>query len=471
MIPGARPAWVEISAENSHFKAGATTVSLGTHSNMDLGVADVADPNITVSQVVVGSPTNLRVQLTMTPQVLIGPHDLTVTTAGALPGGVNEVLTLQGGLTIQQTLQASLPTGTTLPPQVGQGGLVNALFLNLDYSANPFNVNALSPLSGIASLFGIDAGAAPTPTLTTTTYGSLVLVDALAPVGGLGVALSTQSPINQPIAYVSNPMDPDAPIITLNAPMVLNEGSSLGNQLLAAPTTAIPYPTVLYKYTSPANNYVATLNLSNLGTGLLGGGVGAPPRVLGSQGPASGHFAAGLPIDTSPTIIMAALTARNVALYLPTAGDQYVDLYTENLSGSAQHTYTLLLKSAPGMNQSFKEPATPDSPTNPLASITLNMPYYGTDGAIDFVNDSDYIRIAPAVTGRVYASVTTNTGATLGLGLYAMDCVTTLGAATLRNAQGAVSQEEAVATGNSYCVRVTGPTVTPYQLVITQDLP
>lgn len=456
-IPGARSALIEISGVGTHFKANTTVVTF-------TDAAGVVDMGIT-TRVTVGSTTNLRVQVELSPSAKIGPHDVVVVTPGALTGGAEERLTLQGGLIIQSTLFSELQTGTT-PPTVPQGGLTNVYLRNLDYRDNPFDKDTVRPLAGIANLNGLNLMSPLVPTLDATTFGTMVLVDALPPVGGLAMGLQTTSAIGQTTNFISDPADPKAPQVTARMPLVLNAGSSLGNQKIAAPNT-----TVLYKYTSPADNYVATVQLSMLGSALLGGATAAP-RVLGHLAPTTGRFAEGLPFDTSATV-SGGITARNAALHLPKMGDYYFVLYANDLTGSDLHNYQLLLKSAVGTSVSVKEPATPDTASMPLAAVAPSMAnhYYSTDGMIDVPNDIDYIRIQPAATGRVYVSASTNTGATIGVGLYNMDCTGVLSASTnMRMQQGSSSQEEVMSAGSVYCARVTSPVKTPYTLVITQDL-
>ena len=84
------------------------------------------------------------------------------------------------------------------------------------------------------------------------------LVDALATAGtGLGMTLSTQTPLGTAVQFVSDPKDPNAPQVTATTPVVLNAGATVGNQLIGA-----NYRTVLYKFTAPADNYVTQLTLS-----------------------------------------------------------------------------------------------------------------------------------------------------------------------------------------------------------------
>src|SRR5262245_46113946 len=80
VIPGARPALIEISGVGSHFNTN-TTVSFG-------------DTNVQVVRVDVGSVTNLRVHLSVTPQAPIRAYNVTVTTPGVLTGGATETLVL-----------------------------------------------------------------------------------------------------------------------------------------------------------------------------------------------------------------------------------------------------------------------------------------------------------------------------------------------------------------------------------------
>jgi hypothetical protein len=254
-------------------------------------------------------------------------------------------------------------------------------------------------------------------------------------------------------------------MVSARTPIALNAGAGVTNQAIGAANS-----TALYKYTSPADNYVATLSLSGLGAGLLPV-LAAPPRIIGNLAPTTGRFAEGYPIDSSPTVAGAMLTARNSTLYLPKAGDYYIALYTDNLTGSPAHSYTLTLKAAAATKVSLVEPPTPDSAASPVASISVNTPFYAVDGAIDFVGDVDYVRFQPGSSGRIYAAAATATNSNIAVGLYAMDCITPLGIAASRTAQGASSQEEAVTMGNVYCARVSGPDLTAYQLTISQDLP
>lgn len=452
-IPASRPATLEISGVGSNFKAGFTTVQFNLPGTL------TADPNITVGQIDVGSITNLRVQIFLSPQAAMGTRDVIVTTANVPTTGTNEQLKLQGGLVVQPTLLFELPNGVTTVPTVPQGGLVNIVLRNLDYRDNPFDLTMTRPLSGLALLSG------RTPNLANaTSYGTMAMVDALAPAGGLAAALSSATPLNQMVQYASDPADSKAPQVTARPPVLLNAGAGVTLQKLGTPNT-----TVLYKYTSPADNYVATLNLVIPSGSAL---VLPSPRIVGNQAPATGRFAESYPLDTSTTLSGSLVTARNVALYLPKAGDHYFSLYTDDLSGATDYSYQILLKSAAAGMLNLSE-ATTDTQTSPGYAVTVDKPYYSVQGKIDAANDFDYIRIMPATVGsnRLYVSAATANGADIGVGLFAMDCVTPLGKSTLRIAPGASSQEEAVAVGNFYCAIVSAPKPTAYQLVLTQDLP
>lgn len=452
-VLGVRPVTVVITGVGSHFKAGTTKVDFG-------------DPAIT-SKVTVGSTTNLSVALTLAPNAMIGAHNVTVTTPGAGMAGADEQLTLQGGLTVEASLYSELPAGMTSAPNVPQGGLVTVQLRNLDYRNNPFDPATVRPTGGMQTLLAL--ASPPSPYLNSTTYSNLGLVDALAPAGtGLGMTLSTLTPLGTPVQFVSDPKDPNAPQVTATTPVVLNAGATVGNQMIVANGR-----TVLYKFTAPADNYVTQLTMSVLGSGLLGG-VTAAPRVQGQMAPNSGRFADGLPIDTSATVSGGMLQGRNTLLYMPKIGDYYFAVFTDNLSGSTNHSYSMLAKAALGTSVSIKEPAGGDSPASPVATVTLDKYYYATDGALDTLGDVDYVVFTANKTGRVYATVQNGTGARIGVGIYAVDCKTVVDSLTVSPASpppGAMSQETTVTMGTQYCVRIAGTSTGAYQLQLAQDLP
>ena len=352
-VLGARPVTVTITGVDTHFKAGSTTVDLG-------------DTAIVASNLNVGSPTNLTVTLTMAQTAVIGAHTLTVKTVGGGTAGADEVVTLTNGLTVQASLYSELVAGALTPPSVPQGGLVTVQLRNLDYQQNPFAPATVRPVGGLVALPAL--ASPPTPLLDSTTYGNLGLVDALATAGtGLAVTLSSLTPLGTTVRYVSDPKDPNAPKVVATTPVVLNAGAGVDNQSIGAVKG-----TVLYKFTTPADNYVTQLTMSNLGTGLRGGIVAAP-RVQGYMAPTTGRFAEGLPLDTSVTVVAGALQGRNTVLYMPKAGDYYFVVFTSNLSGSVTHTYTMKAKTLTGTAVSLKEPMAGDTATSrwpPSTSVT-----------------------------------------------------------------------------------------------------
>ena len=447
-VLGARSAVLTISGVGSHFKTGTTV--------------DFGDTAIKVTKVDVGSLTNLRVAVDVGPTALIGPHNVVVTTAGAGVAGADEKLTLQSGLTVQASLLGELPAGVPAALSVQQGGITQLAVRNLDYRDNPFDLTQTKPVIGITPMMGLLMPLPPY--LNSTTYSGFGVVDALATAAtGLQVAVQTTTPLGDNVLFISDPKDAKAPQVTARMPVALAAGTGV-NSVLANPQT-----TLLYKFTTPADNYVTQLNLSTLGTGLKGG-IMAAPRVLVQVAPTTGRFAEGLPFDTSATVVGAALQGRNALIYMPKAGDYYFAMYTSDLNGSVDHSLTLKATTVAGTNQTLKE-MMPDSVGFPLATLgILDKTYYATDGAIDTAGESDYIRFT-AKSPRVYVSATTSTGAPLAVGIYAMDCTTVVDGATPRIGQSAASQEAAVTMGTTYCARITGTQVTPYQLAISHDIP
>jgi hypothetical protein len=249
-----------------------------------------------------------------------------------------------------------------------------------------------------------------------------------------------------------------------NTPAVLNAGQPVGSQKIASPVS-----TVLYKFTTPADNYVTQLSLTMLGTGLVPPAATAP-RVIGNLAPTTGRFADGLPLDTALNISGGMVVGRDTMLYMPKMGDYYFVLYTEDLSGSASHTYTIVARTALGTALSLKEPAAGDSAALPVATVTLDKNYYAVDGAVDTVGDIDYIKFTANVDGRVYATVQSSSNVKLSVGVYDMNCATIPANPNPTQAVGSATQEYVVSKGAQYCVRVTGAAATPYQLQLAQDL-
>lgn len=449
-LPGARTAILTVSGFGTHWKTG-TTVDLG-------------DPGIKVTKVDIGSATNLRATLDVTTAALIGGHNVTVTTPGAGTGGTDEKVVLQSGVSIDATLYSELPSGSAAAPTVPQGGLVQTQLRNLDYRQNPFDPSYVQPLLGVSPIYGL---AMPAPPLQdATTYGNLLLVDALAPAGGLQMLVASRTPLGQTVQYISDAKDTLAPQVQARMPIAINFGMGIDNNSIPGNKQ-----NSLYKMTTAADNYVAHVNLNTLGVPLRGGFFGAP-RIIGAQAPTTGRFAEGMPLDTSATVsMMGTLDGRNSLLFLPKAGDHYFALFTDNLTGSTAHTYKIVVKAAAGTMTDLKEPNTPDTAAAPITTLTLDKPYYSVNAAIDSAMDVDYLMVKATKSGIGYLSATNSTGTMITVGIYGMDCMTAVGFAGVHPGQGASAYEADLVNGSTYCVKVSGAAKTPYQLVVSQDLP
>ena len=454
MVASGRAATLTISGVASNFKPGVTTVSF-------------TDTNIKATKVEVANATYLRVTLDVSTQTTLGNKDLSVVTPGGGAGGAEERLTVQGGLVVTPTLLAELPAGQNMPATVTQGGLATVRFRNLDYRDNLFDPMNTRGLLGVSSVVGLVAPATANAQIDPTTFAGLVLVDALAPVGGLQAGVTSLSPIGQPLNYVSDPADAKAPQVTAGTLVTLNDKSDSTNQTISGPSK-----TVLYKFTTPADNYIVLTRLHTLGPSLRFGAV-PPPRVIGQTAPTSGRFAEGMPFDSSRSIdMMGTLVAHNFLSLAPKSGDVYFAVYTDNLTGSANHSYTILPKRVVGTAVSVKEPTTPDTPANPLLkNLAVDKALYATDGMIEDAVDADYITVKPATKGTLYFAATTNSGNQLSVQLLDMNCTAPVGVNGMRIANGAAAQEETVDNAVTYCIKVAGQAKTPYTLILTQDIP
>jgi hypothetical protein len=453
-VPGARTATLVISGFGTHFKAGTTVVTF-------------SDTNIKVTKTDVASSTYLRVTIDVTSLAPIGAKDLTVTTPGAGMAGAEEKLVVQGGVLVTSTLMSELPTGQNLPSSVPQGGLTTVRIRNTDYRDNLFDPMNTRGLLGVSSVVGLVAPATANSLVDPTTFGGLVLVDALPPVGGLQVGLTSLTPLGQPLSYLSDPADTKAPQVTARTPIGLNDKSDSTNQSIAGPSQ-----TALYKFSTPADNYVVLTRLHTLGSALRFGAV-PPPRVIGQTAPTTGRFAEGMPFDTSRTIdAMGLLVAHNFLTLVPKGGDVYFAVYTDNLTGGANHSYTILPKRTVGTAISVKEPTTPDTPANPmLKNLTIDKAMYAADGMIEDITDADYITFKPATMGTIYFAASTTNGGQLSVQLLDATCTAMVGVNGARTAYGAAGQEETVSPAVTYCLKVSGQPKTPYTLILTQDIP
>lgn len=452
-IYAGRTVTVQLSGVSTHFADG---------SSVDFG-----DPAITVAKVAAGSSANLRATGMVGIDARLGAHDVRVTTPGQPTGGA-EMVTLKGGFGVLPALSMELPTGATQPPSVAQGGIVDLAVHNLDDHDNPFSTMAGQPVPQL--LGGATAVGASGPLVTANRLAGLGLVDALAPAGGLRLAVVQKGAQGQDVGFVSDPADKLAVQVTGRPPTVLAQGMTKSGEALADARA-----TNLYKLTTAADNQVAVVAFTWLGTALAGS-AGMAPKVtlVGYLAPASGRFRDGFGLDTSETPGMAASTvaARNSLMLLPKAGDYYIAAYASDLSGSANHSYSITARWATGVSLgSLKEPTGGDSAAMPLATIArLDSPYFATDGAADTPFDEDFIRFTATKTGRVHVGVLTTAGVSMGVGLRAADCATST-AATRYSANGTVLNEADVTDGTAYCVRVVGNgQPVGYQLLLTQAL-
>lgn len=468
-VQGDEPA-ISLITPTSLFAGRSVTVQISgvaTHFT-DGSSVDFSDPAITVAKVAAGSSANLRATGLVGIDARLGAHDVQVTTAGQPTAGSAEVVTLKGGFSVLPALSMELPAGAAVPPVVPQGGIAELAVRNIDDHDNPFNTapgQAAPQLLGGAVAIGGTA-----PSVAAGRLAGLGLVDALAPAGGLRLAVVQKNAQGQDTGFVSDPTDKLAVQVTGRAPTVLAAGVTRSGEVLAEARA-----TNLYTLTTAADNQIAEVAFTWLGTALAGS-AGAPPKVtlVGYLAPASGRFRDGVALDTSETAGMAASTvaARNTLMLLPKAGSYYFVAYASDLSGSAGHSYSVTARWATGVSlSSLKEPMGGDSAATPLATIArLDSPYYASDGAADSAFDEDFIRFTAAKTGRVYVAVLTPAGVSMGVGLRSADCITST-AATRYSASGTVLNEADVTDGTTYCVRVVGNgQPVGYQLMIAGSL-
>jgi hypothetical protein len=312
-----------------------------------------------------------------------------------------------------------------------------------------------------------------TPTVSTTRFGYVGLVDALAPAGGLRVGLMQKDRLGANLGHASDQADKNAPQITARAATALTSGTGKTGEVLGQATAGLR-STNLYKLTTAVDNQVVHLAFTTLGSAL--GTPYMPGRnasIAGSMAPASGQFRDGRSFESSETPGAAMMVgARNALMLLPKAGDYYFAVYASDLSGSMNHSYTLTGRWATASSiGSLKEPTPEDSTSMPLGNIMLlDKPYFATDGAADKDFDEDFIRFKAGKTGRVYASLTTTPGLSMGLGMRAGDCTMIL-AQSRYSTSGNVLNEADVVEGTTYCVRIAGNgQPAPYQFVISPPL-
>lgn len=422
---------------------------------------DFGDPAIKATKIEIGSNANLRVTVDVGLDARLGLHDVRVATAKP-DGSGNLDLWLKGGLVVSPSLSVEadpmspmMAAGPTAP----QGGFVEVAAKNQDFRENPLGTGLRlgAPLSFISQT-----------SLTAARVQVVALVDALAPAGALRTTLWTTNPLGQSIGFVADPTDALAVKVTARS------ATSLG---LGAPKNAETLParrsTNLYKITTTADNQVVQVVFGGLGMGLVAGN---GPRLIGYMAPATGVFRDGRIVETSATPAMMAgwVSARTALVHVPKAGAFFLSVYSSDFTGSMNHTYSVTPRAATaGALGSLKEPMMGDTPMAPVTNLAeLDKPYVGTDGAIDANYEYDYIKLKAKNNGRVYVTVTSTPGVSIGLGVRGPDCNAGFVAAASFSASGAVANEFEAKAGDTYCVRVYGDTAgtTPYQLVISPAL-
>lgn len=413
---------LEIAGKDTHFGAGSTVA--------------FDDREIAAGMIEVIGPDRLRVPIRSGEGAKLGAHEVTVTTPGAGASGGDERVVAQG-FTLMKSMAYEVSGAA---PSVVQGGVVSLTLANLD-ELNPFAMG----LAGGETSRTIGMGM-----LTEKRYVGGFLADPLAPVGStLRAVLTGPDAMGKSIKYLTDPADPGAPQVTARAPTALTLGVAKSGESIP-----VPMRTNLYKFTTPAADHVVTMTYTGVGTPLTLAGI------IGVLTPASGRLADGsLHVASKNSDVY---TAVGVAAQ---AGDQYLITLPGNLSGASVYTYTLTVRSAAGKRISLLEPAMPDNQARPLADIpNLDMPYFGTDGAIDGTGDGDvdFIRFKASKTGRVYVHTANNLNSPPYLDLYAMTCT---GMAMATGSSGGL--EANVTAGTGYCVRVSGFAPRRYQFVIT----
>lgn len=468
---GSGTAAISLLVPSSSF-AGRTALlqisGVGTHF-ADGSMVDFGDPGLKVRSVQAGSSANLRVLVDIGVEAQLGVHDVMVMSPQPPSGGEEEHLLLTGGFTVTPSLLEELPGAATMPVKAPQGGVVELALRNIDDRDNPF-----STATGQTPQLVLGPTLLGTPTISTTRYSYVGLVDALAATGGVRVGLLQKDRQGQNLGHASDPADKNAPQIMARPATALTSGMAKTGELLGQAATGTR-ATNLYKVTTAVDNQVVHLAFSGLGSALSAPYM--PPRSPGLGGymtGGSGQFRDGRSFESSETPGMAAMTvsARNALLLLPKAGDYYFAVYATDLSGSMNHGYTVTGRWATATSiGSLKEPTPEDSTGMPLGNIMLlDKPYFGTDGAADKEFDEDFIRFKAGKTGRVYASLQTTPGVSIGLGLRGGDCTAIL-AQSRYSTSGNVLNEMDVVDGQTYCVRIAGNgQAAPYQFVITPPM-
>lgn len=428
---------LQISAAETYFDA-TSLVSLG-------------DPGITISNVVIGNRENLRLTATLAPTAQLGPHDVTVTTAGA-------VARLAGGFTVRPSLAGETPPLGVTPPPALQGGLTTVYTRNLDYVQNPWNTSALNTRLSL----GLNSIGSAT-VLTGARFATTVLIDALSPPGTTVTTQATSlNPLLQPMLYIADPMDPSLPKPAPRTPTTVTSGTALPGQGFAMPNDS-----GFYTLNSTQDNQILLAQLSSLGVFLQ------PPNgsLQGAVAPASGRFGDG---NFGQVTYNAAGTQGTLLGLLGSVGPHFLSIWPGNLGGGSMgfYGYTLTPRVIPGSRFSLVEPQTPDTPGMPIATLTnldTSTGRFATDGAFDRQGDVDHILYtAVGAANRVLVAVASPSAAVAIVEYQSATCSGATGGSSAGSHFAAV---EVTSTTTQRCIAITATSQTqryptPYKVII-----
>lgn len=373
------------------------------------------------------------------------------------------------GLSEPETGNRVEPLSTVRPPAPTRGLLVDAAATSPVVSSGGLFDIGLRPLDREQPFFGEpslrgDLRALWISSLSgSTRLNATGLADALAPAGPLSLSLAFLRPSPAGTTLYMLPSDAAYP------PMVAPRPATplVPGMPLRAETLPSPRASNLYRFTNPADAQVAVLRFATSGS-LLGF------ALAGAVAPASGRFADGdfwyasLAAPSGTTGSQAALA------WLPAAGDRFLAVFAASLGGGADYAYDLTLSLQPGSRVSVVESRPPDTPSTPLATLTLDRAYVAEDGAIDTAGDVDYLRLVAPAALRLYVNATRPgqglggaTGLPLAVTLLGGDCKAGLAPAR------PVQQEASLAAGASACAAISSPSgyVGRYRLTVATVAP
>lgn len=390
------------------------------------------DPAIS-AQVLAAAPNSLQLTVKVGTQARIGWHTIQVETESP-SGGMREVVALPEQFQVLAPLRYER-SGAPLE----RGGLAEISVLNLDYAVSPFATNGLTVTQG------------PRPLRFSVVTGSRVqwlgLVDALVPLGPLGVQLASSDPIGQPTYFATDGTDPLSPMVRARPAVELMPGQKVSGQRLAAANQ-----TNLYVVTTAADDQILKVTYGSVGLGLQYPG---PTLAIA---PASGRFAEGQVLPTPS----ANGSDLSTLAWLPQKGPYYLSVFSGDYMGSAaDHTYSLTVSVASAATASAKEPEPADGPDAPLVRLPLTTPHVLTGGAIEPASDVDYLSVTPSASGRLYVQAAGTPLSAVKVQILKADCITPV------SLQRPLQQEAAVEAGVSYCVRLSGSVATEYRLLIS----